>query len=109
MNPRTCARCYVVVKEPCRSEEGIAACLNLKPLMAVACTFDQFKVMSKEFFNSYSTLNLEGLGRAWSYLTTGYLNMVGTDNEKYQAALLLKIASCYFILHEVELGKEVTS
>jgi hypothetical protein len=70
----------------------------------LACTFDQFKRMSKEFFDALPTLNLEEMDNAFKCLSLAYLSMVeDRPGEQVQAAIVLKIATRHFIQREAQL------
>lgn len=56
----------------------------------LACTFDQFKRMAREFHEAAPTLGIDELDNAWKCLGLGYLNMT-EQMWRHSAAILLKM------------------
>lgn len=74
----------------------------------LACTWPELKQRAKEFTDLAPTATtLEELDGLWSGIALGYLNLEGaTDNEQYQAVLLLQVLGREKLKHEIRLEKE---
>lgn len=57
----------------------------------LACTFDDFKKRSKELLDALPDLDHDGLDNGIKMLNLSYLNMTGTENERYQASIALQL------------------
>jgi hypothetical protein len=68
----------------------------------LACTWEQFKRMAKEFREAAPTLNLEQLDNAWKCLGLGYLNMTEPMWAR-SAEIVLNMESRRYMARELEL------
>ena len=68
----------------------------------LACTFDQFKRMARDFNEAAPTLDLDQLDNAWKCLGLGYLNMT-EQMWQHSAAILLKMEMRTYVKREAEL------
>lgn len=59
-------------------------------MSTIACTWEEFKRMAKEFHDAAPTLNREELDNAWKCLGLGYLGM-SEPMWQTSAAVLLKM------------------
>lgn len=69
----------------------------------LACTWEQFKRMAKEFREAAPTLDLQQLDNAWHCLALGYLNM-SEPMWARSAEIVLKMGSRTYIARELELS-----
>lgn len=70
--------------------------------MTIACTWEEFKKLAKEFHDSAPTLNFEELDNAWKCLGLAYLGM-SDEMWRYSAASVLRIEASTYLKREQEL------
>jgi hypothetical protein len=68
----------------------------------LACTFDQFKRMARDFNEAAPTLDIDQLDSAWKCLGLGYLNMTEAM-WLHSAAILLKMEMRTYVKREAQL------
>lgn len=71
----------------------------------LACTFDQFKRMAKDFHEAAATLEIDELDNAWKCLGLGYLNM-SEPMWQHSASIVLSIEMRTYLKREAELMEE---
>lgn len=61
--------------------------------MSISVDFPEFKKLAKEFFDALPEAEEDEAQGGFKCLTLAYINMSGTENEKYQASIVVKQAA----------------
>lgn len=70
---------------------------------ALACTFDQFKRMARDFHDAAPSLEIEELDNAWTCLGLGYLN-ISEPMWQHSASIVLNMEMHTYLKREAELA-----